>query len=98
MRRKKGEILVNTFLFYFFIYLFFFVENILYIWKYFVLNIRADSSCLPKLLCSPAAMIKSLMLMSVYTERDREHGLAALIKQTKVVFRVRFRVLYKRLL
>jgi len=38
-------------------------------------------------------------LRSVYTERDRERGLAALvyIKQTKVVFRVRFRALYKRL-
>jgi len=36
-------------------------------------------------------------LRSVYTERER--GLAALvyIKQTKVVFRVRFRALYKRL-
>jgi len=38
-------------------------------------------------------------LRSVYTERDRKRGLAALvqIKQTKVVFRVRFRALYKRL-
>jgi len=34
---KKEKILVKTF----------FVENTLHIWKYFVLNIRADSSCLP---------------------------------------------------
>jgi len=33
-------------------------------------------------------------IKSVYTERDRERE----IKQTKVMFRVRFRALYKRLL
>jgi len=35
--RKKGKILVKTF----------FLEKTLYIWKCFVLNILADSLCLP---------------------------------------------------
>jgi len=33
-----------------------FLENTLDVWKYFVLNIRADSSCSAKLFCSPTAM------------------------------------------
>jgi len=36
------------------------LENTLYIWKYFVLNIRADFSCPPpkkKLFCSPMAKL-----------------------------------------
>jgi len=33
------------------------LENTLYIWKYFVLNIRADSPR-PQTFCSPTAMIQ----------------------------------------
>jgi len=33
-----------------------FLENTLYIWKYFVSNIQADSSCPTKLFCSPVAL------------------------------------------
>jgi len=42
--RKKEKILVKTFIYLFY---FLFLENLLHIWKYFVLNIRADSSCPP---------------------------------------------------
>jgi len=34
------------------------MENTLCIWKYFVLNIRADSPRPPKLFCSLTAMIQ----------------------------------------
>jgi len=33
--RKKGEILLKTF----------FMENTIYVWKYFILNIQANSFC-----------------------------------------------------
>jgi len=45
--RKKGNILVKIF----------FGEHTIYIWKYFVLNIRADSSYLLKLACSPTSTV-----------------------------------------
>jgi len=43
----------------------FFLENTLYIWKYFVLNIRADSPR-PNLFCSPTAVIQPLPLANFF--------------------------------
>jgi len=48
---KWGKILLKTF---------FLFENTLYSWKYFVLNIWANSSYPSKLFCSPTAMSESL--------------------------------------
>jgi len=61
--RKKGKFLVETFF-----------ENAVYIWKYFVMNIRADSSYSPplilKLHCSPTAMISLLLQISVSVSKS----------------------------
>jgi len=41
-----------------------FLENTLYIWKYFVLNIRAHSSCTPN--CFALLRLCSVLLCTVY--------------------------------